>query len=313
MSKGATIPAAAIEALYWLNTGVVGIGDLRHERPHKAVLLLAVFDALALGKARPDHVPWSRWLRDRFAVYFELVKARNDECSPENPFFYLRSDGFWQPVAIREKSETPLSTTPVARDLDTGRVFARFVEGWDVLVADPLRRMAFRETIVARYFPSARPKVTACFVKPSVGNVATEPAVAEEAEEILSGRSSAFRRRVLEIYDFQCVACGLRIWMPERELSFVDAAHLVPFAETRNDHPTNGLALCKNHHWALDQRLIAPDADAIWRVSRHIEPRRSRGEEELARLAGQPVLPPAERAFAPDRDGLEWRFVRLLN
>jgi putative restriction endonuclease len=117
---------------------------------------------------------------------------------------------------------------------------------------------------------------------------------------------------VLEIYDFQCVACGLRIWMPEHELSFVDAAHLVPFAETRNDHPTNGLALCKNHHWALDQRLIAPDPSAIWRVSRHLEPRRSRGEEELARLAGQPLLRPAEPAFAPERVGLEWRFARLL-
>jgi putative restriction endonuclease len=313
MNRSAITSAAAIEALYRLNTGVIGVDESRHERPHKPALLLAVFDALASGKARPDHVPWSQWLRDRFGVLFELVKSRNDECSPENPFFYLRSDGFWQPVTVTAKGEVPLSATPVARDLDTGRVFARFVEGWDALVADPVRRMAFRDAIVARYFPSARAKIAACFVEPSMGSVAVEPAVAEEAEEILPGRSSAFRRRVLEIYDFQCVACGLRIWMPEHELSFVDAAHLVPFSHTRNDHPTNGLALCKNHHWALDQRLIAPDADAVWRVSRYIEPRRSRGEDELARLAGQPVLPPAERAFAPDRTGLEWRFARLLN
>jgi putative restriction endonuclease len=79
------------------------------------------------------------------------------------------------------------------------------------------------------------------------------------------------------------------------------------------DHPTNGLALCKNHHWALDQRLIAPDLTRVWRVSRHVEPRRSRGEDELARLAGQPLLAPVESAFAPDRLGLEWRFERLLS
>lgn len=305
--------ATAVEALYCLNTGVIGMGDSRHERPHKPVLLLAVFDALASGKALPNHVPWSQWLRDRFSVYFERVKSHNDECSPENPFFYLRSEGFWHPVTATPRGEVPLSTTPVARDLDSGRVFARFVEGWDVLVTDPDQRMALRDAIIARYFPQARAKIAACFVEPSMGADVVEPAVAESAEEIVPGRSSAFRRRVLEVYDFQCVACGLRIWMPEHELSFVDAAHLVPFAETRNDHPTNGLALCKNHHWALDQRLIAPDSNAVWRVSRYIEPRRSRGEEELARLAGQPVLPPAERAFAPDRTGLEWRFVRLLN
>ena len=97
------------------------------------------------------------------------------------------------------------------------------------------------------------------------------------------------------------------------DLTFVDAAHLVPFSETRNDHPTNGLALCKNHHWALDQRLIAPDPTRVWRVSRHVEPRRSRGEEDLARLAGQPLLAPVEPAFAPHRAGLKWRFERLLN
>ena len=133
-----------------------------------------------------------------------------------------------------------------------------------------------------------------------------------QPEDELPGRNEAFRRRVIELYDYQCVACGLRIWLPEHELTFVDAAHLVPFSETRNDHPTNGLALCKNHHWALDQRLIAPDSTRVWHVSRQVESRRSRGEEELARLAGQPLLAPVESDFAPDPLGLEWRFERLL-
>jgi putative restriction endonuclease len=174
--------------------------------------------------------------------------------------------------------------------------------------------MGFRDALISRFFPHSRLKLGEKFIEPTIDGTPNELALAEgPPDEVLPGRSSAFRRRVLEIYDFQCVACGLRIWMPERELCFVDAAHLVPFSETRNDHPTNGLALCKNHHWALDQRLIAPDSDATWRVSHYIEPRRSRGEEELARLAGQALLRPAEPAFAPDRSSLEWRFARLLS
>lgn len=306
--------SAAIEILYSLNVGVIGIGTSRHERPHKPVLLLAVLDALASGRARPDHVPWSSWLRDRFGVYFEHVQSRNDECTPENPFFYLQSDGFWAPFNVTPQGEFPLTTTPLARDLHTDGVFARFIGGWDALVAVPNYRLGFRDALVSRYFPYARSLLAGYFIEPSADLGGKNLAVAEDQpDDTPPGRSTAFRRRVVEIYDYQCAACGLRIWMPEHDLSFVDAAHLVPFSKTWNDHPSNGLALCKNHHWALDQRLIAPDPNAVWRISRHVDVRRSRGEEELARLAGQPLLPPAEPAFAPERSNLEWRFERLLN
>ena len=50
------------------------------------------------------------------------------------------------------------------------------------------------------------------------------------------------------------------------DVSFIAAAHLIPFAESRNDHPTNGLALCKNHHWAMDRNLIAPCPNHHWQV-----------------------------------------------
>jgi putative restriction endonuclease len=59
--------SAAIEVLYRLNTGVIGTATGRHERPHKPVLLLAVFDAIAEEKALPNRIEWSQWLRDRFS------------------------------------------------------------------------------------------------------------------------------------------------------------------------------------------------------------------------------------------------------
>lgn len=306
--------SAAVEAIYRLNTGVIGTETGRHERPHKPVLLLAVFDALAAGKAQPNRVEWSAWLRERFRRYFELVRSHDDSCTPEFPFYHLKGDGFWLPVSVEPRGEITLAAPPKARDVDTGRVFARFIEGWDLLVADSVFRAGFRDALVSRYFPRARSQLTALFIEPGIDLGDVGSSVADDAiDEALPGRTAAFRRRVVELYDYQCVACGLRIWLPEHDLTFVDAAHLVPFSETRNDHPTNGLALCKNHHWALDQRLIAPDLKRVWRVSRHVEPRRSRGEDELARLAGQPLLAPVESAFAPDRQGLEWRLERLLN
>ena len=48
-----------------------------------------------------------------------------------------------------------------------------------------------------------------------------------------------------------------------------------------------------------------------WHVSRRVEPRRSRGEEELFRLDGQPLIPPVEIAYAPAPEALRWRMERL--
>jgi len=305
--------ASAVEALYCLKTGAVGTGPVRHERPHKPVLLLAIFDAVAAGIARPDRVEWTNWLRNRFSVYFQKVKSFDDDCSPELPFFHLKGDGFWQPRVLGQNGETALEAPPKVRDADTGLVFARFIEDWRALVAAPTSRAGLRDAIISRYFPKARTTLDAAVVG-SEHRETSALAVSEDlADDELAGRSAGFRRRIVELYDYQCVACGLRIWIPDHGLSFVDAAHLIPFSQTRSDHPTNGLALCKNHHWALDQRLIAPGPDKIWRVSRFADPRRSRGEEELCRLGGQPLLTPTEPAFAPDPLGLEWRLSRLLN
>ena len=134
--------------------------------------------------------------------------------------------------------------------------------------------------------------------------------LAEPGEE-RAQRAASFRGLVLGNYDHQCCACGLRIRIPEPDVTFVDAAHLIPFAESWDDHPRNGVALCKHHHWAMDRQLLAPGPDARWHVSRRVEPRRSRGEEELFRLDGQPLIPPVEIAYAPAPEALRWRMERL--
>ena len=61
----------------------------------------------------------------------------------------------------------------------------------------------------------------------------------------------AFRRIVSENYDYRCAASGWRIILPEGRV-MVEAAHLIPFAETRDDDPRNGIALAPTFHWALD-------------------------------------------------------------
>lgn len=294
----------AIERLYALNVGIVGTDENRHERPHKPLLLLAAFDLIGQGLATPDAIPWCSGLRDLFTERFEIVRTLNDRNTPENPFFHLHNDGFWMVTLNESGAEIPLTRPPLIGE--SGRISARFTDGFDVLVAIPDNRRRMGEALVSRYFPQHADALLG--VRPPRST--TELKVAEDEPEF--GRSPAFRRKILEIYDHQCAACGLRIRLPAgNEVSFIDAAHLIPFAESRNDHPTNGLALCKNHHWAMDRNLIAPHPDRHWRISGLLDARRSNGEASLVALDRRSLLIPRDKAFHPDTDALAWRWNRL--
>lgn len=305
----------AVERLYDLNVGVIGTtaGD-RHERPHKPVLLLATLDLIAEGQARPDAVPWSSALRRRFAEYFAQVRSHDDQATPQNPFRYLQSDAIWAPTEAIDGHLVPLQREPRVFECDSGLISAALTGGLEDWVLTPSNRTALRRALVARYFPQARPRLEPLFRDVERTERIAEPSEPRsEAEREGPGRNRGFRNKVLEIYDHQCAACGLRINVPGvQDGTFVDAAHLIPFAETANDHPTNGIALCKNHHWAMDRYLIAPAADGRWRASSRLIAHRSPGEQALAELRGREVLTPREIAFMPAIAALDWRCARLL-
>jgi len=297
---------AAIERLYDLNPGTTPLEEgTPHERPHKPLLLLAALDLIDEGKAAPERIPWCQDLRDRFTARFLLVRKHNDQNTPENPFFYLQTQGFWQAWIEQGSTRLPLQSTPLVNQM--GQVFARFTDGLQHLAAIPATRDLLRQSLIARYFPYLSQ------IKNPPSSIHNRQSGLQVADEPLEyGRSPAFRRKILEIYDHQCAACGLRIRLPAgNDVSFIDAAHLIPFSQSHNDHPSNGLALCKNHHWAMDRDLIAPGPDFHWHVARRIDPRRSNGEKELADLAGKTVLLPKDPAFHPDEEGLRWRCERF--
>ena len=294
--------ASAIERLYDLNVGITPLEEgSPHEKPHKPLLLLAAFDLIDEGLASPERIPWCQEIRDRFTARFLLVRKHNDQNNPDLPFRFLAGDGFWQAFEAD-------GTTPIRREIrvsDIGKVFARFTAGFEFLLANPGNRQLMREALISRYFPHLRScDLTVASSIPPLSRVAEEP--------LEYGRSPAFRRLILDIYDHQCAACGLRIRLPAgNDVSFIDAAHLIPFSESHNDHPTNGLALCKNHHWAMDRDIIAPGPDLHWHVSKRLDPRRSNGEKELHELVGKSVLLPKDPAFHPDESALTWRICRL--
>ncbi len=65
-------------------------------------------------------------------------------------------------------------------------------------------------------------------------------------------RVRSFRQAVIEVYDFRCAVCGLKINSPDSLCWEVEAAHIVPHGSFGRDDVFNGIALCRFHHWAFD-------------------------------------------------------------
>ena len=81
--------------------------------------------------------------------------------------------------------------------------------------------------------------------------------------------ASAFRDKVQSAYDYRCAFCGFRAPLhPKRMASGVDAAHILPWGTYDLDVVQNGLMLCKQHHWAFDNRVLRLDlAGTAYRVT----------------------------------------------
>ena len=301
----------------WLDRLYILRRDKRgtHERPHKPALLLSVIDLLDRGVVTENLFPLSEELVATFKRYFVAVKKHDDQPTIQNPFFHLCGDKFWKlvpaaggPTVYREGAT---AGAPSVVELRRRTLGGQFEPGLWALLSEPTARHQLREALIARYFPENHDQIAAIAAT-------NHRDVAAEAfkEEMPPGRDGAFRRTILEIYDYRCAACGVRVLL-DHSVSLVEAAHLIPFTISRNDKPTNGMALCPNHHWAMDRHLIAPVPDGnkragIWRVNEERLDDRIEGQRDLVAIAGKSVIAPGEEKFYPALESLRWREEHLV-
>ncbi len=292
-----------LERLYNLRRDKSG----SHERPHKPVLLLSILDLLDRKLVTANQIPLSSDLVQTFKRYFAAVRRADDKPTIENPYYFLAGDGFWQllPKAGGQPLYEPGNASSAPTLTALREAYGRFDDDfWSTILSDSSSRHQLREALITRYFPDSREKLAAISGQQSVA--VSESALREEPP----GRDGAFRHTILEIYDYRCAACGLRVKISEA-LSLVEAAHIIPFGVSRNDKPDNGLALCPNHHWAMDRFLIAPcphrkHRAGIWRVGPALDSR-IEGQKDLVALHDQRVIPPTEDMFYPALESLRWR------
>jgi len=81
-----------------------------------------------------------------------------------------------------------------------------------------------------------------------------------EREDELILRSHIFRKAVLEIYDGRCAISGMKLEFG-KNVTMVDACHIIPFTDAQGDTITNGIALSPTIHRAFDRGLVSVSDD----------------------------------------------------
>lgn len=231
----------------------------RTPAPHKPLLLLTILDFVESGDIATTQVRLTPELAFRFLGYWEIVAARGRSVGRvELPFFHLQSDGILRLVAHDGLEAALASIRPTSVEL-LNRVVshAELPEGLFALMCDRQGREAMRRSLIGGnwFLPDERTKLNAILgIEDNLLMRAGELAPLMAPEEVCQGRDIRFRLQIVPLYGYSCLLCGVKVLLPSG-ITLVEAAHIHQFSKSRNDDIPNGMALCRNHHWAFDQGL----------------------------------------------------------
>jgi len=273
--------------------------------PHKPFLLLSVMDHFAQGVITKNFIEPSFELVETFNLYWSGIMPLGSMTSMAYPFYHLNSEGFWH---LDPDKKVPVTSVSKLRKKYNG---AKFDNDLFQLLVQPDTREQLRAVIINTYFAKEiRPTVVEC------GNVNIKSY--EYSQEILKVaektvpfaeqkndkvRDQGFRKAIVTLYEHRCAMCGIRMLTPEGH-TVVEAAHVVPWSESYDDRPTNGMSLCRLCHWSFDEGLMSVGKKYEVLVSKHVNKERNFPGHMLT-LSDRSIFKPDEEKFWPGQDNLE--------
>ena len=288
--------------------------------PHKPVLILAVVDGFERGYLWGKEVPISEELLTSFHDYWKLLVDTGNDANFSLPFFHLGSEksGFWQ-LKPWGKNEIPVTKSNSIKSFRALRETVECAVLSDELaqaLQNPVSRNEIKMALLERYFPDKAflfAKTPVLYSEEVKKDILYDPAEnyarkvirkfeqlnqAEREEEMIL-RSHIFRKAVLEIYDGRCAISGMKLEFG-KNITMVDACHIIPFADAQGDTITNGIALSPTLHRAFDRGLVAVSDD--YRVLVHSRLTDYFPEVGIRQFNGQELKLPLDSRFYPSPD-----------
>ncbi|MBA3491206.1 MAG: HNH endonuclease [Rubrobacteraceae bacterium] len=287
-----------------------------HQAPHKPILLLCVLDLFDSGEISSNFVELSDDLAELFGRYWERVLPFTRPGNLALPFFHLRGDGFWHLLPRHESTLLGSQITSLTR-LREEFAGARLDEDLYDLVRSKENRDRLRSVLIEQYFSR---ETRQSLVEQSVTNRGAFVYSREllkrpddsKVEETLSieeayrpaVRDQGFRRAVVTAYLHRCALCGIRVRTLDGHTA-VTAAHIIPWSETQDYRPANGMALCRMCHWTFDEGLLGVSQVYEVVASRQLNVLYNL-PGYLTNLEGRGIVGPARKPLWPDIASLQW-------
>jgi len=287
--------------------------------PYKPLLLLTVLDFIESGVIVRNFIEPSFELAQTFQSYCDVLLPSERKASMSYPFYHLESAAFWElktQPGQRHQRGLAVSSVKRLRQLYLG---AKFSDDLYPLLQMPVSRDKLRKVLIEKYFS---PEIRQAILEHSLlncqsavysnGLLTTQEAIPDFQQTmnhsyLVNGdkvRDQGFRKAVVKLYDHRCALCGIKMLTPEGH-TIVDAAHIQPWSVSHNDHPTNGIALCKLCHWSYDKGLMSVDPNYLVIISPLVKNDPNLPGHILT-LSDRPMFRPSESRFWPDQDNLAW-------
>lgn len=289
--------------------------------PHKPFLLLSILDLIAEGKITSHFIEPTFELAETFAGYWQRVMPLCSSGNMAYPFYHMESEPFWTLVpnqGVKQPTGKVVSSMKRVRELYLGAELD--AELFPLLLMEPLRRK-LRDILVQTYFA---PGIQAMLLEQSYVNIkANEYSIAllETAEPVVhlpaatpvtanKIRDQGFRRAIVSLYEHRCALCGIRMMTSDGH-SVVEAAHIIPWCESHDDKPTNGMALCRLCHWSFDEGLMGVGESYEVLISKQVK-REPNFPGHMMTLSDRTIFRPSKKVFWPAQEKIEWHRKKVL-
>lgn len=291
----------------------------RGSAPHKPFLLLSIIDGIQTGWIKGPELTLSEDLIETFFNYWKSIMQENRNTTIALPFFHMKSEPFWE-LQYKEGMDHYKTSPSLGGILD--RVdFAKINDTLFHMMQDDDRRKLIITTILNTYFGNKTRSEVLEIHQINIGAyryaqklelLAAEPFqkyhVRSEDQSYYSWqkiqqRQQGFGLKVRTNYAHRCAICRAKVKTSNGE-SLVEGAHIIPWSESKNDDPRNGLALCKNHHWMFDVYLLTVQPDYRIKLSSWLKEEGGKIESTLA-WDQKEILLPNNRRFLPDEKALK--------
>lgn len=283
--------------------------------PHKPVFLLTLIELIERHEITENRIVITPELVATFKENFALLVTVANKDDFTQPFFYLKSEGFW---FLKPKAGFLLDTyIRSVQTLNDRLDYAYFADDLFLLLTHADTRQHLKYVLLDTYFTATRAEygrvkqAGRSYVRELETYLLNEkespyrqgPQLVDD-EETRFVRGGLFKKLVPKVYDFTCAISGMKVISTDG-MSLVEACHIVPISISGNDKVTNGVALCPTLHTAFDRGMIGIDEQFRVRISPALADNVS-SPYSLSQFHGQALRLPFGEIHYPRPEAFAW-------